>query len=443
MDIPTVALNDHAMPEHPLTTEDPAIKNPELLQGFKEINDVDPQDNQVPPAIIIDKEDPNKISVHREQDPCLQDEECQNVKHEGVENEDDEDEGEEQQQIIIDDSPPCKTPPKSLTLNHAPATTETTTTTAKGALDISPMVSPTSVQREIEEDSDTDDELMRITEANRFIPANTESPQPAQQQRPRSKSLRSQSVSTRRQLLVFADKPTVTKKSDRIIVSNHYGAGPEGTLSSDLKPSRRCRSYLVACDFSDESYHAIEWTMGTMMRDGDKLYVVTAVNREDNPEAVKEAGLSLSKELKKASDTVTEEAKKTLGQMLLFDVELITYAICGRVKDILFNLIEELPLTMVVCGSRGRGTVKGLLMGSISTYLVHKSPVPVTVIRPQKKKKAAHKRPVHAVPLSQSVQTGQLAVDEVSKAATATSTDKKTPTTTTTTTTKATTTDKK
>jgi len=41
-------------------------------------------------------------------------------------------------------------------------------------------------------------------------------------------------------------------------------------------------------------------------------------------------------------------------------------------------------------------------MGSISTYLVHKSPVPVTVIRPQKKKKAVHKRPVHAVPLSQS-----------------------------------------
>lgn len=291
MDIPTVALNDSAMPDHPLTTEDPAINNPQLLQEFKEINDVDPQDNQVPPAIIIDKEDPNKISAH----PCLQDEECQNVKHEGVE--DEEDEGEEQQQIIIDDSPPCKTPPKSLTLNHAPATTETTTTTAKGALDISPMVSPTSVQREMDEDSETDDELMRITEANRFIPANTESPHPAQQQRPRSKSLRSQSVSIRRQLLVFADNPTVTKKPDRIIVSNHYGAGPEGALSSDLKPSRRCRSYLVACDFSDESYHAIEWTMGTMMRDGDKLYVVTAVNREDNPEAVKEAGLSLSKEV--------------------------------------------------------------------------------------------------------------------------------------------------
>lgn len=72
-------------------------------------------------------------------------------------------------------------------------------------------------------------------------------------------------------------------------------------------------------------------------------------------------------------------------------------------------------------------------MGSISTYLVHKSPVPVTVIRPQKKKKVSQKRHIHTVPLSQSkyiyilqyciivthffeklgVQSGQLAVDEI------------------------------
>ncbi|KAI8636393.1 hypothetical protein BD408DRAFT_93646 [Parasitella parasitica] len=428
--IPIISLNGQPASHHPLTTEDPIINNPELQEEMKEINDVDPKDKQVPTAIIIDKEEPNKIDVDH-QHPSDQIEECQNIQHDGTEDRDD-DSAEEEQQIIIDDIP-CKTAPKSLTISHAPATSETTKTTAKGALDISPIVSPTSVQKSVEEESDTDDELIRITEANRFIPAN---PAPAQatqqQQRFRSKSLRSQSLSTRRQLLVFADKPTITKKPDRIIVSNHYGAGPQGSLSSDLKPSRKSRSYLVACDFSDESFHAVEWTMGTMMRDGDKLYIVTAVNREDNPDAVKEAGLSLSKELKKASDTVTEEAKKTLGQMLLFDVELVTYAICGRVKDILFNLIDELQLTMVVCGSRGRGTVKGLLMGSISTYLVHKSPVPVTVIRPQKKKKAAHKRPVHAVPLSQSVQTGQLAVDEVSKAASSTaSSDEKAATITT------------
>lgn len=294
IDIPTVALNDETITNHPLTTEDPVINNPELLQGLKDINKVDPIDKQVPAAIIIDKDDPNKIDIHRE-DSFTAVEEFQNVKHDTIAevDEDSDDDYGEEQQIIIDESP-CKSPPKIITFNHAPAATVTTTTTVKGALDISPIVNPTSIQREVEEESDTDDELIRITEANRFIPANT---QPTQQQRPRSKSLRSQSVSTRRQLLVFADTPTVTKKSDRIIVSNRYGAGPEGSLSNDLKPTRKCRSYLVACDFSDESFHAIEWTMGTMMRDGDKLYVVTAVNRDDNPEAVKEAGLSLAKEV--------------------------------------------------------------------------------------------------------------------------------------------------
>lgn len=45
--------------------------------------------------------------------------------------------------------------------------------------------------------------------------------------------------------------------------------------------------------------------------------------------------------LQKASDTVTEEAKKTMSQMLLFDVELITYTACGRVKDVLCNLVNN------------------------------------------------------------------------------------------------------
>jgi hypothetical protein len=156
------------------------------------------------------------------------------------------------------------------------------------------------ITKEDTDDEETDDELMRITEANRYI--SIDEPKSADNTTTlasRTKSLRSQSVSTRRHLLVFAENPTVTKKSDRIIVHNHYGAGLNGQLESNLKPTRRSRSYLVACDFSDESFNAIEWTMGTMMRDGDKLYVVTAVNREDNPELVKDSGLSLSKEVTK------------------------------------------------------------------------------------------------------------------------------------------------
>lgn len=258
--IPTVKLNDHDISNHPLTTEEPSKGNPELLKEIKDMNMVDPEDKSVPAAVIVEKDDPNKLSNNGQEED-----------------------------IIVDDVKPTTKNPISLP-DHAEPTTVTTTTTATGALDIT---SP--IDNEYSE-SDSDDELRRITEANRFIPiSNTDTIE--KKPRDRAKSLRSQSVSTRKQLLVFADNPQVTKTSDRIIVRNYYGAGPEGQLVDDLKPKRKARQYLVACDFSDESFHAIEWTMGTMMRDGDKLHVVTAVNREDNPEIVKEAGLSLSKEV--------------------------------------------------------------------------------------------------------------------------------------------------
>ncbi|KAI8365968.1 uncharacterized protein BYT42DRAFT_648977 [Radiomyces spectabilis] len=350
---PIITLNnDPASLDHPLTTEEP-IDHPELVQELADINEIRDKDAQVQTAIIEQKTEPNKL-------PSFADSEDE------------------------------RTPIEEKDLDDLFARTH---------------------KEENEEDEDEeamDEQLYRTTEANRHIAYDEQSAP-----RPRSKSLRSKSISTRRSLLVFQDQPVIVTKPDRIVTTYIYGSGAEGELDLAVRPTRRRRSYMVACDFSEESFYAMEWLMGTILRDGDEIHVVTAVNREDNPEVVKAAGWSLAKELKKASEAVTEEAKKTLGQMLLFDVKLVTHAISGRVKDVLATLIQELPLTMVVCGSRGRGTVKGLLMGSISTFLVHKSTVPVSVIRPQKKKKKSKKKMAEAPSLTESVTSGQLAVDEV------------------------------
>lgn len=58
-----------------------------------------------------------------------------------------------------------------------------------------------------------------------------------------------------------------------------------------------------------------------------------------------------------------------------------------------------------------------LLMGSVSTFLVHNAPVPVSVVRPQKKAKVSKRKMTAAQKLSQSVRSGQLKVDEVAGAA--------------------------
>ncbi|KAF3480547.1 universal stress protein family domain protein [Arthroderma uncinatum] len=43
---------------------------------------------------------------------------------------------------------------------------------------------------------------------------------------------------------------------------------------------RRARSYLVATDLSEESVYALEWTIGTILRDGDTMYAIYAIDEE-------------------------------------------------------------------------------------------------------------------------------------------------------------------
>lgn len=59
-----------------------------------------------------------------------------------------------------------------------------------------------------------------------------------------------------------------------------------------------------------------------------------------------------------------------------------------------------------------------MIMGSVSTFLVHNSPVPVSVVRPQKKEKKKTKHKTAAQKLSQSVMNGHLKVDEAEGAST-------------------------
>ncbi|EEQ31486.1 universal stress protein family domain-containing protein [Microsporum canis CBS 113480] len=46
------------------------------------------------------------------------------------------------------------------------------------------------------------------------------------------------------------------------------------------KGLRRARSYLVATDLSEESVYALEWTIGTILRDGDTMYAIYAIDEE-------------------------------------------------------------------------------------------------------------------------------------------------------------------
>lgn len=50
---------------------------------------------------------------------------------------------------------------------------------------------------------------------------------------------------------------------------------PEGKLGE-----RRRRRYIVASDLSEESRYAVEWGIGTVLRDGDEMMIVTVIENE-------------------------------------------------------------------------------------------------------------------------------------------------------------------
>lgn len=112
-----------------------------------------------------------------------------------------------------------------------------------------------------------DPELFRITERNRQILLEDDQHLPA-----RKKSI---SAAARPPELVFSDPPMTVTEPDRIVVNFSYGTSPN-------RPVTKSRKYLMACDFGEESTYAMNWAMGTMLRDGDEIHVAAVVNIEDD-----------------------------------------------------------------------------------------------------------------------------------------------------------------
>lgn len=47
-----------------------------------------------------------------------------------------------------------------------------------------------------------------------------------------------------------------------------------------LKQGRRTRSYIIASDLSLESRYALEWGIGTVLRDGDECLIVSVMETD-------------------------------------------------------------------------------------------------------------------------------------------------------------------
>lgn len=78
---------------------------------------------------------------------------------------------------------------------------------------------------------------------------------------------------------------SVHNRSIRTIIRGDYPS-----IHEEEGARRRQRKYLVTTDLSEESVYALEWTIGTILRDGDTMFAVCAMHDETATPAAVQIG---------------------------------------------------------------------------------------------------------------------------------------------------------
>ncbi|ETW81740.1 hypothetical protein HETIRDRAFT_475215 [Heterobasidion irregulare TC 32-1] len=150
---------------------------------------------------------------------------------------------------------------------------------------------------------------------------------------------------------------------------------------------RRSRRYMVGSDMSDESRYALEWAIGTVLRDGDELLIVTVVENESKidppvPNAADRAAKLRAQQERQGLAYILCRQATSLLQRTRLHVRISCEAWHAKhARHMLLDIIDFVEPVMLIVGSRGLGQLKGILLGSTSHYLIQKCSVPVMVAR--------------------------------------------------------------
>lgn len=142
-------------------------------------------------------------------------------------------------------------------------------------------------------------------------------------------------------------------------------------------------SIVVGVDGSPASHHALRWAVGQAALERRPLVILHAMNLlgpGQRTGASLDAPSQLSHELTTGARGVLDEAVRRARHLA---PRLDLYEVLSQADPRNALLAEAARATMVVVGSRGRGPVASLLLGSVSVAVSRHAGCPVVVVRPQ------------------------------------------------------------
>ncbi len=143
---------------------------------------------------------------------------------------------------------------------------------------------------------------------------------------------------------------------------------------------------LVAVDGSPDAEQALREAIDLAESEGTRLTLITAVSQLPSTAYVA-AGEAVAQLL----DDARVEAKAILrhARERVPDGVPVTAVLSEQpIRSALIRQIKDGHHDLVVMGSRGRGAVRAALLGSVSHYVLHHSPVPVLIVHADRAREA-------------------------------------------------------
>lgn len=144
------------------------------------------------------------------------------------------------------------------------------------------------------------------------------------------------------------------------------------------------RLVLIAIDGSDNSEKAFQFYVEHLHQTGNQMLLVHAAEPPllSSSQAVMLSqpvwDQMLESEKKKVQTLEESYAEKMRGHGLTGKIKAV---FSGKPGEVIADIAAEEKCSMIVMGTRGLGTVRRTIMGSVSDYVVHHAHCPVIVCR--------------------------------------------------------------
>jgi nucleotide-binding universal stress UspA family protein len=139
------------------------------------------------------------------------------------------------------------------------------------------------------------------------------------------------------------------------------------------------RQILVATDGSRDADEALAQAIDLAASEESRLTIFTAVAPPPVAAYLGSAGTAaaaIAGEAQEQAETILREAVDRVPD----DISVSSVLSSEPVRSALLHEIAKGPFDLVVMGSRGRGAVRSVLLGSVSHYVLHHSTVPVLIV---------------------------------------------------------------